>query len=385
MSNISKNYIVFSAVTLLFCMFCGIAATQSVSGLIARYIDCQAVVKFNLTAADSGTQITLMYSGDNGVTWLPCSTINGDTGVQTSGSKTIVWDCKADGVGYGVVEFRVDYPQPDTGCDEQKYTVTDITDSSKAVSFTMKCIPVCQGFTMGQSGGQAAVYGPTIASLSTFSIGETEVTQGLWWAVMGAWPSTSPDTIYGVGDDYPMYYVSWNDIVGTSGDTGYEINGLAYHKDGFCYRLSELVGGGLQFRLPTETEWEYAARGVCGDGNTGYYYGTGTNTLSTDTGSSDGANYYASGGNLYDRRTPYNMPVKSYATNHPFGLYDMSGNVYESCSDVIGLNNGNIIISVFRGGRYSAGEMQCRVSERRYFPVRNRLYSHGFRLACSSK
>ena len=72
-------------------------------------------------------------------------------------------------------------------------------------------------------------------TLDSYYIGETEVTQGLWRQVMGYNPSQH------VGDNYPVENVSWNDCIE------------------FCQRLSQKTG--CQFRLPTEAEWEYAARG----------------------------------------------------------------------------------------------------------------------------
>ncbi|MDR0619381.1 MAG: formylglycine-generating enzyme family protein [Bacteroidales bacterium] len=292
------------------------SAAQSVNGLIARYIDCQAVVRFNLTAADSGTQITLKYSGDNGITWLPCSTVSGDTGVQTSGSKTIVWDCKADGVGYGIVEFRVDYLP--AGCGEQRYTVIDSVGGD-TVSFTMKCI---NGGSLYVGKSSNPLDKSPNVTLSDFSIGEHEVTQALWLAVMGNWPHRAPSSNYGAGDNYPAYYVSWNDIVGTdSSNTGYTVAGVTYYQDGFCYKLSQLLGGNKKFCLPTEAQWEYAARG--GERTHGYTY-SGSNVI-------DDVAWYR------DNSNSKTHEAGEKAANE-LGLYDMSSNVYEWCSDWYGAN-----------------------------------------------
>ncbi|MDR0618335.1 MAG: formylglycine-generating enzyme family protein [Bacteroidales bacterium] len=365
--NIKKKHIVFSVIILLCCTFFGMATAQNVSGLIARYIDCQAVVKFNLNAADSGTQLTLRYSGDNGTTWFTCTTISGDTGVQTSGSKTIVWDCRADGVVYGVVEFRVDYI---SDCDEQRYTVKG--NNGDTASFTMKCI---KGGSLYVGNSPNPLSQSPNVVLSDFSIGEYEVTQALWFAVMGNWPNTSPDTTYGMGDNYPAYYVNWYDVVGMDfSNIGYTVAGVTYYQDGFCYKLSQLLGGNKKFCLPTEAQWEYAARG--GQQTHGYYY-SGSDTI-------DDVAWY--GDNSYSKV----HEVGGKAANE-LGLYDMSGNVLEWCSDRYGgsypssdtnpAGAGSGDDRVYRGGCRSSGRMQCRVHTRGSFgPYQNREIL-GFRLA----
>ena len=176
-------------------------------------------------------------------------------------------------------------------------------------------------------------------TLSDYYIGRCEVTQELWLAVMGSWPGTAPSNSYGVGANYPAYYISWNDC------------------QEFVAELNRLTG--RTFRLPTEAEWEYAARGgnksrhykYSGSGNIGYV-----------------AWYYKNSGN------------KTHAvgtkTANELGIYDMSGNVYEWCSDWYGSYSAGAQTNpqgpssgtyrVLRGGSWNYNASYCRVSNRNY-------------------
>ena len=139
-------------------------------------------------------------------------------------------------------------------------------------------------------------------------IGETEVTQALWEAVMGSNPS-----YFGKNDpdrgSLPVENVSYNDICG---------------KGGFLEKLNDVLQGqlpeGRKFRLPTEAEWEYAARGGHKSPN--------VQTIYSGSGNIDEVAWYNN-----NSEVPH--PVKSLKANS-LGLYDMSGNVFEWCSDWYG-------------------------------------------------
>ena len=126
-------------------------------------------------------------------------------------------------------------------------------------------------------------------TLSGYYIGKTEVTQALWKAVMGSNPSSS------IGDNLPVECVNWDDC------------------QEFIRELNSMTG--QNFRLPTEAEWEFACRG--GNNSRGYKY-SGSNNLG------DVAWYVGSSGVTH--------PVGTKAPNE-LGIYDMSGNVCEWCSD----------------------------------------------------
>lgn len=212
------------------------------------------------------------------------------------------------------------------------------TITVNGVSFNM--IRVQSGtFTMGATSEQGSdVYSdesPThTVILYNFSIGETEVTQELWQAVMGSNPS------YYSGTNLPVEKVSWNDC------------------QTFITKLNELTG--KTFRLPTEAEWEYAARG--GNKSKGYKY-AGSNSLS------DVAWYT-------DNSSSKPHPVKQKQANE-LGLYDMSGNVGEWCQDRYGSYGSGTYQNpigptsptsgsyrVARGGSWSNNSRDCRVSKR---------------------
>ncbi|MBR2153023.1 MAG: SUMF1/EgtB/PvdO family nonheme iron enzyme [Bacteroidaceae bacterium] len=188
-------------------------------------------------------------------------------------------------------------------------------------------------------------------TLSDYSIGETEVTQALWKAVMGTNPS------YWLGDNLPVEKVSWNDC------------------QEFITKLNQATG--KTFRLPTEAEWEFAARG--GTKSHGYKY-SGSNT----TG--DVAWYSENSGDKTHE-------VGTKQANE-LGLYDMSGNVWEWCSDWYGNYSSSAqsdptgpttgSYRVGRDGSWSSTARNCRVTYRNGYGPTSASRLLGFRLALSS-
>ena len=238
--------------------------------------------------------------------------------------------------------------EPETPSANQSFTVN-------GVSFTM--IAVEGGtFQMGATSEQGSdadddekpVHSVT---LSDYYIGETEVTQELWKAVMGSNPS-----YFSGYPQRPVEYVYWNDC------------------QEFITKLNELTG--KNFRLPTEAEWEYAARG--GNKSQGYKY-SGSNTIGNVAWYTDN-----SGDKTHD--------VKTKQANE-LGIYDMSGNVYEWCQDWYGSYSSGSQTNptgptsgydrVICGGSWSDYAEFCRVSNRDYYSP-GFTYCHlGLRLSLS--
>lgn len=187
-------------------------------------------------------------------------------------------------------------------------------------------------FIMGATSEMKNPYGnekPThqVTLTNNYYIGKTEVTQALWKAVMDY------NSSYFKGDNLPMESVSWNDC------------------QEFISELNHVTG--KNFRMPTEAEWEYAARG--GNKSRGYQY-SGSNNLS-DVAWYDGDKTH---------------PVETKQPNE-LGIYDMSGNVREWCQDWYGIYSSssqtnpqgptNGVNRISRGGSWFDGA-RCRSSQR---------------------
>ncbi|MBE6193211.1 MAG: PEGA domain-containing protein [Rikenellaceae bacterium] len=210
-------------------------------------------------------------------------------------------------------------------------------------------------FTMGATSEQGSdAYSdekPTHSvTLSDYYIGKYEVTQAQWRAVMGNNPSRFK------GDNLPVERVSWDDI------------------QEFITKLNAQTG--KNFRLPTEAEWEYAARG--GNQSKGYKY-SGSNTLGDVV--------------WYDDNSSSKTHSVGQKQPNELGIYDMSGNVWEWCSDWYGSYSSSLQTNpmgpsggsdrVLRGGSWLNDARDCRVSIRDSVTPDSRLSDYGFRLVCS--
>ena len=271
--------------------------------------------------------------------------------LQTAADDFIRGDVDLDGnVNIADVTTLIDYllthqwPEEELKPENTTFTVG-------SVSFTMVYV---EGgtFTMGATAEQAGDYQSNEqpahnVTLSSYYICSTEVTQELWLEVMGSNPSSF------VGVNLPVERVSWDDC------------------QEFISRLNAITG--KNFRLPTEAEWEYAARG--GNKSEGYKY-AGSNTIGNVA-------WYS--GNASSKT----HPVGTKAPNE-LGIYDMSGNVYEWCNDWYGSYStaqtdpqgpSTGYGRVHRGGGWDYGAKNCRVSWRNYNTPTSFSNHLGLRLA----
>ena len=322
-----------------------VAFGQRVSNARFEQVGKQVRICYDLSS-DASIEIYLSTDGGKTFEYSPLRSVTGDVGkkVLAGYNRCAMWDVLSDKekLQGNNITFKIRAVPLSSN---QTFTVN-------GVSFTMVFV---EGgtFTMGATSeqGDDADYDekPTHSvTLSDYYIGETEVTQALWKAVMGSNPS------YFEGDNLPVEQVSYNDV-----------------KE-FITKLNQKTG--KTFRLPTEAEWEYAARG--GKKSKGYKY-SGSNNID------DVAWYYENSNNK-------THPVKTKRPNE-LGIYDMSGNVWEWCSDNYGAYSSSSQTNptgpssgsyrVYRGGSWYFNARGCRVSHRSGFNPSSRFNSLGFRLA----
>ncbi|MBO4662203.1 MAG: SUMF1/EgtB/PvdO family nonheme iron enzyme [Bacteroidaceae bacterium] len=239
------------------------------------------------------------------------------------------------------------FPQATTADGDKTFTVGNVT-------FTMK--PVAGGtFTMGATAEQGSDVSDFEkpahqVTLSDYYIGETEVTQELWQAVMGNNPSAFK------GSNHPVEYVSWKDC------------------QKFIKKLNKITV--QKFRLPTEAEWEYAARG--GKNSKCYKY-SGSNNIDDVAWHMV---HYLNGFHAVKAKQPNEL-----------GIYDMSGNVWEWCNDWFGRYSSNVQTNpagptkgycrVCRGGYNYNDARDFRVSDRDLSSPDIHRNNLGLRLALS--
>jgi len=313
-------------------VLCLSAQAQKVSNIRAEQRGQDIVVLYSLETT-SPCEVSLLLSQDNGVTWgSTLKNVSGDVGKNiAAGEKQINWK---------VLEEREQLVG-----DKIKFKVV----ASGKKSFEPEMIFVEGGtFQMGSSSGESDEKPVHSVTLSGFNIGKYEVTQAQWNAVMGSNPSN-----FSGCDNCPVENVSWNDV------------------QQYITKLNSQTG--RNYRLPTEAEWEFSARG--GKSSKGFIY-SGSNDLNAVAWSSNnsGSKTHAAGGKQANE----------------LGIYDMTGNVWEWCSDWYGTYNSYSETNptgassgqsrVLRGGSWLCNADYCRAADRFRINPDGRYYRDGFRL-----
>lgn len=349
-------------------------------------------ITYDVTADTPTVLVGLEISNDGGQTFtVPAVTTSGalGSGIATGTGKVITWNAGVDWNGRPSSQLRF------------KVVADDL-------SSTFVTIPA-GSFTMGRTSGDTDSNAPPVnVTVSQFYMGKNEVTKAEW-DVVRTWAISNGYTDLGAGagkaSNHPVQTVSWWDVIkwcnAKSQKEGltpcYTVSGSVM-KTGTTAPTVDWTANG--YRLPTEAEWEKAARG----GVSGKRFPWGTDTISHSQ-----ANYYASTSYSYDASgsvnnfhptyndgtSPYTSPVRSFAANG-YGLHDMAGNVWEWCwnwygslsyvngaTDPRGAASG--AYRVLRGGSWGNGiANSCRAANRDYYSPSSAQYNLGFRVARSS-
>ena len=326
-----------------------ITLNQQITNVQQKIENGRIVITYDLNGAYEYT-VSIKAKNNQGKQITPAA-VAGDIGQVTPGrNKTIFWEPLLEGLN--LEEWKVEL----------------------TLKYKENLMIFVQGgtFQMGSNSGDSDEKPVHTVTVNDFYIGKYEVTQKEWKEVMGSNPSNWK------GDNLPVEQVSWYDAV--------EFCNKKSRKEGLtpCYSGSgksitcNFNANG--YRLPTEAEWEYAARG--GNKSKGYKY-SGSNSIG------DVAWYSSSSGNK-----THQVGTKR---QNELGIYDMTGNVWEWCWDWKGSYSSNSQTNpkgassgsgrVVRGGSWRNGTDYCRVAYRDCnYPVSSfSSRSMGFRVARSSK
>ena len=299
-------------------------------------------------------------------------------GVASGTNKRMVWDCAQTlpAETYGTT-YRAAVTAVDPGGGGQQITVT----LSGGVQLVMVQVPAGT-FTMGAPSTERGYFGDEspphpVTITQPYYLGRTEVTQAQWQAVMGTAMPTSCGSTYGTGNDYPVYCVSWNDICG--GATGSSCTASS-----FIGKLNQQQVS-TKFRLPTEAEWERAARA----GTTTEFSFPAVANWDTDCGVFSEADTHM----WWCANSGYASHQVGTKLANPWALFDMHGNLWEWVSDWYGSypsaaqtdsqGPGTGSVRVVRGGFWDSVARYCRSARRANGNPDYRIYNFGFRLARS--
>jgi len=359
------------------------------NGTLTAKADGIAETEVSPITVEHGTTVTFTATPASGYEveqWTNGGAPVSEAGTSTTYSRTVTANADIK------VKFKALTPPPTPPAPpaDKTYTVG-------SVNFTMKGIAAVTDGTVGHS--DRSDNKPHTVSISAYLMGETEVTQELWQKVMG----TNPSHFQGSGklpassetqDRRPVEKVSWFDCIAFCNELTKKVPELGasecvYTFEGHTYGTTDAAAkkepdmdmSKKGFRLPTEAEWEWAAKG-------------GTENTWAGTNDKDRLKDYAwyanaAGGDATDKT--HQVKLK-----HPngYGLYDMSGNVYEWCwdrwyaktptggQDPTGDTSGTYPYRVFRGGGLCADVLHTACAFRAMNPPNTGDFFVGFRVAC---
>ena len=350
-----------------------------------------ALVDIDYTITGDTTGLNLLFSVEdkqNNKTYTPANFLAQPS--KAEGTHRVTWSPKDDGVSIvstnivvSVLLTREVTPTPQTA----EYLVIDLSGGPTATSYPVKQLDSVP------SGGWTTEYKTTKLVLrklvggtfdmiqddtnvittitKPFYIGVFEVTQKQYELVMGSNPC---ETKYGKGDEYPVYYVSYNDIRGSSAGAGWPASS-SVDSGSFLGKIRSRTGRALD--LPTEAQWEYACR--AGSATT-YSYGD----------SADGQYMW------YKKNSDLTSHTVGTKPQNEWGLYDMHGNVYEwtldwweesltGGNDPKGSQSGSK--RVVRGGCFKDSADFCTSAFRQDVDpsTSNSSNFYGFRLCCPAE
>ncbi len=325
--------------------------TYTLTGDVTAGLPADRVVVLSVTASNRV----------DGTTYVASATaLSGDTGTS-EGSHHVVWDLNAQGleIKSDEVVFTVGYvdtPKPYCvidllgGANASSYPVSYLTDVPSGGFNTDEYKTTKLVLRLIEPGSFKMCGSYDVTLTKPFYCGIFEVTQRQWELVTGSNPCSS--TSYGTGDSYPVHYVSYNMIRGSSAGAGWP-GSTAVDGSSFLGKLQARTG--IDFDLPTEAQWEYACR-------------AGTTTTYSYGNSVDG-NYM-----WYSSDSSSKSHVVGTKQPNAWGLYDMHGNVWEWCLDWYGslssgvtdpLGSSSGSSRVTRGGGWSSNGDYCTSSDRR--------------------
>lgn len=329
-------------------------------------------IYYDLDDSTGSAMVTLDVSNDGGNTWTITprpENLSGDVGRVASGTgKHIVWNIGGDNTfTFGAeTKFRVvAYTEAFKGNEEKKILLPG------DVPLEFVTIPagtyVMGGEPNDPDSDSDEKPQHEVMITRDFCMGKHVVTQAQWVALMKTWPGLPPSSVYGLGDMYPAYHLSWNDA-----------------QDFVCALNAHITATGqeaLTIHLPSEAEWEYCCRAGT---TTRFPWGSDPNYKKVGR--------YAW---FWDNCDGKSHPVGEKQPNS-FGLYGMNGNVFEWCEDdwhydyaeapeneKPWLDTPRAESRVMRGGCWCSYFRDCRSTYRNCSVAKVRNYAFGFRIAAT--